>query len=136
MYIYILMRDIERRKEGRSKQGHSNNTAKQHNTPKAVTFPKKTELPRVGFEPTTLRTLDRTLYQLSYRGSCTYTVHSTMYVYMYIACVSHFSLLSSLSLFTPPLSSSLMYTDLQAISRSTTSGYIQYDQAGGLPVTV
>ena len=32
-----------RRKEERSKQGHTNNKAKQHGTPKAVT------LPRVGF---------------------------------------------------------------------------------------
>ena len=33
-------------KEGRSKQGQKNNKAKQHNTPKAVTFPKKNELAR------------------------------------------------------------------------------------------
>ena len=37
-----------RSKEERSKQGHINNKAKQHNTPKAVTF---LELPRVAFEP-------------------------------------------------------------------------------------
>ena len=36
----VLMRD-ERRKEERSKQGQTNNKAKQHSTPKAVTFPKK-----------------------------------------------------------------------------------------------
>ena len=30
--------------EERTKQGHTNNKAKQHNTPKAVTFPKKNEL--------------------------------------------------------------------------------------------
>ena len=30
-------------KEERSKQGQTNNKAKQHNTPKAVTFPKKNE---------------------------------------------------------------------------------------------
>ena len=36
-----------RRKEKRSKQGQTNNKAKQHSTPKAVTFPKKNELPRV-----------------------------------------------------------------------------------------
>ena len=34
--------------EVRSKQGHTNNKAKQHNTPKTVTFPNKHELPRVG----------------------------------------------------------------------------------------
>ena len=49
-------------KEGRSKQGQTNNKAKQHTTPKAVTFPKKNELPQVGLEPTTLYTLDRALY--------------------------------------------------------------------------
>ena len=37
-----------RRKEERSKQGQTNNKAKQHSIPKAVTFPKKNELPRVG----------------------------------------------------------------------------------------
>ena len=59
-------------KEERKKQARSNkqtNKAKQHSTPKAVTFPRKNELPRVGLEPTTLYTLDRALYQLSYRGS-------------------------------------------------------------------
>ena len=30
------------------------NKAKQRSTPKAVTFPRKNELPRVGLEPTTL----------------------------------------------------------------------------------
>ena len=48
LYIYVhTMRD-ERRKEGRKKQARSNkqtnNKAKQHSTPKAVTFPKKNEL--------------------------------------------------------------------------------------------
>ena len=47
-----------RRKEERSKQGQTNNKAKQHSTPKAVTFPKKNEQPRVGLEPTTLYNLD------------------------------------------------------------------------------
>ena len=51
------MRD-ERRKEERSKQGQTNNKAKQH---KAVTFAKKNELPQVGLKPTTLYTLDRVL---------------------------------------------------------------------------
>ena len=35
-YIHVLMR-VERRKEERSKQGQTNNKAKQHSTPKAVT---------------------------------------------------------------------------------------------------
>ena len=59
-----------RRKEERSKQGQTNNKAEQHSTPKAVTFPKKNKLPRVGLEPTTLYTLDRALaLPLSYQGS-------------------------------------------------------------------
>ena len=43
--VHVLMRD---EKEGRKKQARSNNKAKQHNTPKAVTFPSKNEQPRVG----------------------------------------------------------------------------------------
>ena len=44
-----------------------NNTHKaKQRTPKAVTFPRKNELPQVGLEPTTPYTLDRALYQLSY----------------------------------------------------------------------
>ena len=35
-HVHVLMRD---EKEGRSKQGQTNNKAKQHSTPKAVTFP-------------------------------------------------------------------------------------------------
>ena len=49
VYMF-LMRD---EKEERKKQARSNkqtNKAKQHSTPKAVTFPKKNELPRVGLE--------------------------------------------------------------------------------------
>ena len=47
-----------RKKEERSKQGQTNNNkAAQYSTSKAVTFPKKNELPRVGLEPTTLYTL-------------------------------------------------------------------------------
>ena len=44
-----FMRD--EKEEERSKQGQTNNKAKQHSTPKAV---KKNELPQVGHEPTTL----------------------------------------------------------------------------------
>ena len=40
VHVHVLMRD-ERREEERSKQGQTNNNAKQHSTPKAVTFPKK-----------------------------------------------------------------------------------------------
>ena len=46
--MHVFMTD---EKEERSKQGQTNNKAKQHSTPKAVTFPKKNELPRVGLEP-------------------------------------------------------------------------------------
>ena len=51
-------------KEEKSKQGHTHNEAKQYITPKAVTFPKKNELPRVGLVPTTLYTLDRALNRI------------------------------------------------------------------------
>ena len=54
--FYCVMRD---EKEGRSKQGQTNNKAKQRSKPKAITFPKKNELPQVVLEPTTLYTLDR-----------------------------------------------------------------------------
>ena len=57
--LVCYMHVNERRKEERSKQGQTKNKGKQHSTPKAVTFPKKIELPRVGLEPTTLYTLDR-----------------------------------------------------------------------------
>ena len=67
LHVHVLMRD---EKEGRKKQARSNNNkAKQHSTPKAVTCPKKNELLQVGLEPTTLHTIDRTLYQLSYQSS-------------------------------------------------------------------
>ena len=52
-------------KEGRKKQARSNKQqgkATQHTQFKAVPFPKKNELPRVGLKPTTLYTLDRALY--------------------------------------------------------------------------
>ena len=42
-----------RRKEERSKQGQTNNKAKQHSTPKTVTFPKKNEFSRMGLQPYT-----------------------------------------------------------------------------------
>ena len=58
---------VNRRKKEASKVKQTDK-AKQHSTPKAVTFLRKNELPRVGLEPTTLYTLDRVLYQLSYQG--------------------------------------------------------------------
>ena len=72
MYYYTLYMFLNERWEGRKKEASKvkqTNKAKQHSTPKAVTFPRKNELPQVGLEPTTLYTLDRALYQLSYRGS-------------------------------------------------------------------
>ena len=48
----VYVREM-RRKEERSKQGHTNKA----NTPKEVTFPKNNELPRVGLEPTILAQL-------------------------------------------------------------------------------
>ena len=51
IHIHVLMRD---EKEERKKQ--QTNKAKQHSTPKAVTFPKKNELPLVGLKPMTLYT--------------------------------------------------------------------------------
>ena len=55
-YVHVLIRD-EKRKEDRSKQGQVNNKAKQHSTPKAVTFLKKNELPQY--------TLDKQAYYIS-----------------------------------------------------------------------
>ena len=56
--IHVLMRDEE---EGRKKEASKvKQTTRQSNTstPKAVTFSKKNELPRVGLKPMTLYTLD------------------------------------------------------------------------------
>ena len=50
-----------RRKKERSKQGQTNK-AKQHSTPKAVTFPRKNELPHVHVAVDV-----NTLYLLHYR---------------------------------------------------------------------
>ena len=62
------MRD-ERRKKERSKRDQTNNKAKQHNTPKAVTFPEENELPRVGLEPMTLYTTRMYTY-IIYTSTC------------------------------------------------------------------
>ena len=81
-----------RRKEERSKQGQTNNKTKQHSTPKAVSFSRKNELPRVGIEPTTLCTLDRESAlprQHSWLGP-NLASHSTPGMYNYVclcACV-------------------------------------------------
>ena len=54
VYTCTCFNERCRRKKERSKQGQTNNKAKQHSTPKVVTFPKKNELPHVGLKPTTL----------------------------------------------------------------------------------
>ena len=48
----------------RKKQARSNKQGKatQHSTSKAVTFPKKNELPQVGLEPTTLSLMLTIMY--------------------------------------------------------------------------
>ena len=67
-----------RRKEERSKQGTIK--AKQHSTPKAVTFPKKNELPRVGLEPTTLMYICITISSLDFvLGSTIVSNHTVNY---------------------------------------------------------
>ena len=81
-----LMRE-ERRKEERSKQGQTNNKAKQHSTPTAVTFPTKNELPRVELEPTTLYTLDMYMYAC-YDATCNYSWHG-MRCIPYLGCINN-----------------------------------------------
>ena len=70
-----------RRKKERSKQGQTNKQGKATQHTQGSHFScEAVELPRVGLEPTTLYTLDRALYQLSYRGSSlgpNLTSHST-----------------------------------------------------------
>ena len=66
-HVHVFKLEMRRKKE--ASKVKQTNKAKQHSTLKAVTFLRKNELPRVGLEPTTLYTLDRALYQLSYRGS-------------------------------------------------------------------
>ena len=81
---YMLMRDEEGRKKEASKVIQITIKAKQHSTSKAVTvtFPRKNELLPVEFEPTTLYTLDGTLYQLNGSNLTSHSVsdkHVTFY---------------------------------------------------------
>ena len=79
------MADISARRVQRVKQ---TNKAKQHSTPKAVTFPRKDELPRVGLEPTTLYTLDRACIYI-YNGCVHFTINAcvyTLYSYLQYTC--------------------------------------------------
>ena len=72
--MHVLMRD---EKEGRKGKQGQTNKAKQHSTPKVVTFPKKNELPWwVGLEPTTFYILDRSLYMYMYMCECNVFVDS------------------------------------------------------------
>ena len=90
-----------RRKEGR-KQGQTNNKAKQHSTPKAVTFPKKNELSRVGLEPTTLYTLHsrQSTLPLSYQGSSAgwAQISHLMYMHLHEVCQARIHLPTNLHL--------------------------------------
>ena len=70
IHVHVLMRD-ERRKEERSKQDQTNK-AKQHSTPKAVTFPKKNELPQVGLVHVHVHTSDG---PTMYKCTCMYSIH-------------------------------------------------------------
>ena len=65
--LTLLLSSFSEERKQQAIKVKQTNKAKQHSTPKAVTFPRKNELPQVGLEPTTLYTLDRALYQLSYR---------------------------------------------------------------------
>ena len=73
------------KKEERSKQGQTNNKAKQHSAPKAVTFQKKNKLPQVGLKPPTLHTLDRALYYMYMYISCYINAHTCIQNYTYLA---------------------------------------------------
>ena len=92
-------------KEGRKKQARSNNKAKQHSTPKAVTFPEKNELPRVG----PLYTLDRALYHSATKARVTTAIAHTqepnecfltgihiVHVHVHVCCISDMCCLCSL----------------------------------------
>ena len=45
------MRDEKEERKKEASKVKQTNKAKQHSTPKAVTFPRKNELPQVGLEP-------------------------------------------------------------------------------------
>ena len=60
------MRDEEGKKKEASKVKQTIRQSNTASTPKAVTFPKKNELPQVGLQPTTLYTLDRALMYVKY----------------------------------------------------------------------
>ena len=63
----------------------------QHTTPKAVTFPKKNELSRVGLEPMILYTLDRAFYHVRVNCSGLFVVFSYIHCTCTCTCTSLFS---------------------------------------------
>ena len=81
VHVHVSMRDG---KEGRNKQARSKKQGKATQHTQGSQFSHEKELPRVGLKPTTLYTLDRMLYQLSYQGSSAgwamymYIVHVTL----------------------------------------------------------
>ena len=94
MCVYdICFNERCRRKEERSKQDQTNNKAKQHSTPKAVTFPKKNELLRVGLEPTTLCT------GLGLISTFIYAIYIYTYIVTIIAPVFLYQVLSATALY-------------------------------------
>ena len=84
----------EMKKERRKKQ--TNYKAKLHSTPKAVTFPKKNELPRVGIEPTTFYTLDRTFCTVHVQCILLF-LHVHIYTWIYLSSGSGSAALPHLS---------------------------------------
>ena len=93
----------EGRKKEASKVEQTAIKAKQHSTPKAVTFPKTNELPRVVFDPTTLHSRQSAL-PLSYQGSSagwaqiSHLIVHLMNIYMYMYMYSLVPRLSLLAL--------------------------------------
>ena len=80
MYMYIHVREMN--KEGRSKQGQTNSKAKQHSTPKVVTFPKKMSCFQRNSNPrhSTL-CIDRVLYTAIYMYCIDRVLNTAIYMY-------------------------------------------------------
>ena len=108
-------------RDERSKQGQINK-AKQQSTPKAVTFPKKNELPWVGLEPTTLYTLDRALSWLGMYMYVNFHVPGFLGGAEYVAAVSPDPLVIGV-VHVPELSS-----HLQSITMHIMYVHVQYIQ--------
>ena len=113
--------------------------AKQHSTPKAVTFPKKNELLQVGLKPTTLYTLDRVrALRLSYQGSTAgwaqishLIVHlmnrlTIKYMYMYNVMLLYY-------IYINVTFTCKMYVHSQQITTSVCYNYFIHVSASGKP---